>query len=99
MLEKVIENFGVKNQYVLQTRHGKVFQSYDLTIALIPDPSKNDNAIYLDRTYWDTSVTTLKYLKKFLGVDTKKEIEQGIKEGKYVLTFLNYMKTDGSDEK
>ena len=44
--------------------------------------------IYLDRNYWDYSVTTSKYRNLFLG-ETKRETEKKIKSGEYILTDLN----------
>jgi hypothetical protein len=97
---KSVENFEgrngkVKNQFIIQTDKGLVFQSYQSVIAakirtakgltsLLPDPFK----VYLDSNYWDYSVTTGKYRNQFLG-ETKKETEAKIKSGEYILIDLN----------
>ena len=70
----------VKNQYKSKIQHAKsitwYFQSYDSMIAKFT--TKNQK-LYLDKTYWDYSVTTLKYLKEFLydfiGYVSKDEIK------------------------
>jgi len=88
----------VVNQYIIETNQGKYFQSYESMIAFIPNnPRKlyldnRDNKkwnILLDETYWDYSRTSLKYLNIFLGTTSKKQIEQRIKSGEYILTDLN----------
>jgi hypothetical protein len=76
-------NGPVRNQFIIQTDKGLVFQSYSTIIA-----AKIKGKIYLDSASWDCSVTTGKYRNIFLG-ETKKETERAIKEGKYVLTELN----------
>ena len=47
-----------------------------------------DGKTFLDKTYWNYSVTTGKYRNQFLG-ETKKETEAKIKSGEYILTDLN----------
>jgi len=64
-----------KNQVIIKGE----FYSYDTLIAFT-----KEGQIYLT-SKWDYSRTTLKYLCQFLGVKSKKDIEQGIKEGKYLL--------------
>ena len=77
-------NGSVKNQFILTTSEGKYFQSYESVIVFIP----NDGKIQLDSTYWDYSKTTGKYRNQFLN-ETKKETEQKIASGQYILTNLN----------
>ena len=43
---------------------------------------------YLDKKYWNYSVTTSKYRNIFLE-ETKKDTEKKIESGEYVLTNLN----------
>ena len=74
---------SVKNQFVIQTDKGLVFQSYETIIA-----AKIAGKVYLDQNSWDYSVTTGKYRNLFLG-ETKKETEQKIKNGEYILIDLN----------
>ena len=69
---------------------GKMFQSFDSNIAFI---SKHVhglpcNIVWLDRFYWDYSVTTGKYRNQFLN-ETKKETQAKIDSGTYILTNLN----------
>jgi len=76
----------VANQFIIETEDGEYFQSYRTIIAFRP----NNGRTVLDTDSWDYSVTTLKYLKEFLGTrDSKKDIEKRIKEGTYETTSLN----------
>ena len=64
--------------------HGEMFQSYNSNIAFITEHGET----YLDKKYWDYSVTTGKYRNEFLGegiTETRKKIESG----EYVLVDLN----------
>jgi hypothetical protein len=74
----------VLNQFIIQTDKGLYFQSYNSIIAFKPLNGK----IQLDKNLWDCSVTTGKYRNLFLN-ETKKETEQKIKDGHYILTDLN----------
>lgn len=65
-----------------------IFQSYDKTIVSIIKENSIIVRVLLDEHYWDYSISTGKYRNKFLG-ETKKETEQKIKSGEYVLTDLN----------
>ena len=76
-------NGPVKNQFIIQTDKGSVFQSYSTIIA-----AKVDGKTYLDANSWDYSVTTGKYRNIFLG-ETKAETEKKIKNGQYILADLN----------
>ena len=67
----------------------ETFQSYNATIATkVYDLDDTVSQIYLDKVYWNYSVTTGKYRNIFLG-ETKKETEAKIKSGEYILTDLN----------
>jgi hypothetical protein len=73
----------IPNQFEIQTDKGLVFQSYSSVIA-----AKVGGKVYLDADKWDYSVTTGKYRNQFLR-ETKKETENKIKTGQYILTELN----------
>ena len=82
----------VANQFIITTDEGEFFQSYSTIIAFNPvyKPAMKERKIVLDKGSWNYSVTTLKYLKRFLGSSySKKEIEQRIKDGTYKLADLN----------
>ena len=74
----------IANQFEIWTDDSRIFQSYKSIIAKIMD----NGEIYLDRNYWDYSVTTGKFRNLFLG-ETKRETEKKIKSGEYILTDLN----------
>jgi len=63
------------------------FQSYDSVIVKKVYHTYGTK-ICLDREYWDYSKTTGKYRKQFLG-ESKKETQQKIDDGTYLLTNLN----------
>lgn len=74
----------VPNQFIIIDKNkGVYFQSYNSIIA-----KKKAGRVYLDKRYWDYSVTTGKYRNQFLG-ETRKETEAKIKSGEYILTDLN----------
>ena len=75
-----------KNQTVIEERATgkKEFYSYDSLIATI-----ENNTITLDQKLWKFSQTTTKYLCKFLGYRSKKNIEEAIKNGLFKLSNLN----------
>jgi hypothetical protein len=77
------KNGPVKNQFIIQTDKGTVFQSYNSLIA-----AKVDGKVFLDEYRWNYSVTTSKYRNIFLR-ETKEKTEQKIKSGEYILTNLN----------
>jgi len=82
-----VTQFHSKNQFIIDTHEGTYFQSYKSIIAFLP---LDCSPIILDEVYWDYSPTTSKYLNKFLRITGgRKEILDGIKSGKYVLTNLN----------
>lgn len=77
------KNGPVKNQFIIYTDKGAVFQSYRTVIA-----ARIEGKIYLDENNWDYSRTTSKYRNLFLR-ETKKETEAKIASGEYTLTNLN----------
>ena len=71
-----VEQFQVKNQFLIHAESGVYFQSYNTIIAFID----NEGKITLDEDKWDYSVTTSKNRNKFTGLttqETKKKIESG----------------------
>ena len=71
-----VEQFHVKNQFLIHAESGVYFQSYNTIIAFID----NEGKITLDVDKWDYSSTTSKYRNKFTGLttqETKKKIESG----------------------
>lgn len=78
----------VANQFVIKLDDGYYFQSYETVIAYMP-LNYNQESIILDPD-WAYSVTTLKYLKQFLGInESKKRIEKLIDLGIYKVESLN----------
>ena len=73
----------IANQFVIYTDTGSIFQSYNSSIVKI-DSGKT----YLDKDTWDYSKTTGKYRNIFLN-EKKKDTENKIKSGEYILTDLN----------
>ena len=76
---------AIPNQFIIDGEYFTYFQSYDSIIAKI---GKTRGLIYLDKTYWDYSVTTSKYRNQFLN-ETTEETKEKIKDGTYILTDLN----------
>lgn len=74
----------VPNQFIINTKQGKYFQSYKSIIAFID----NNDKVTLDEYYWDYSRTTGKYRNEFLG-EYIEETRDKIKSGKYKLANLN----------
>jgi len=74
----------VPNQFIIRTKEGVYFQSYNSIIAFQPYNGKTQ----LDRRTWNYSTTTGKYRNQFLG-ETKKETERKIADGTYELADLN----------
>jgi hypothetical protein len=75
----------VPNQFEIYDDNGnRFFQSYSSVIAKIDKTGKT----YLDKRFWDYSVTTGKYRNKFLS-ETKAETQKKINSGEYILTDLN----------
>jgi len=75
---------GVANQYILISKEGLYFQSYQTIIAFID----NDARVFLDEDNWDYSTTTGKYRNQFLG-EKKAETQRKIDNGTYKLKDLN----------
>ena len=88
----------IANQFIIyDDNNNKYFQSYKSIIAKIENNDviesiginyQRNKKVYLDKNYWDYSVTTGKYRNIFLN-ETKKETEKKIKDGGYTLTNLN----------
>jgi hypothetical protein len=74
-----VEQFHVKNQFLIYTEDGVYFQSYNSIIAFKPYGNKK---IRIGKD-WDYSVTTGKYRNLFLN-ETKKDTEQNLKDGTYI---------------
>ena len=74
----------IANQFVISTREGSYFQSYNSVIAFI----NNEGRVFLDRNKWDYSTTTGKYRNIFLG-ENKRLTEKRINNNNYVLIDLN----------
>lgn len=81
----MVSNRGNKiaNQFIIYTTEGSIFQSYSSTIVKI-----DNGKTYLDINKWDYSKTTGKYRNIFLN-ENKKQTEEKIKNGEYILTDLN----------
>ena len=81
----MVSNKGNKiaNQFIIYTTEGSIFQSYNSTIVKI-----ENGKTYLDINKWDYSKTTGKYRNIFLN-ENKKQTEEKIKSGEYILTDLN----------
>tara|TARA_B100000029_G_scaffold114532_1_gene106999 strand:- start:1313 stop:1579 length:267 start_codon:yes stop_codon:yes gene_type:complete len=81
----MVSNKGNKiaNQFIIYTTEGSIFQSYNSTIVKI-----ENGKTYLDINTWDYSKTTGKYRNIFLN-ENKKQTEEKIKSGEYILTDLN----------
>ena len=76
----------VENQVEVEAGGLDYFFSYGTLVAV-----RQGGEIVLDETYWHCSVTTLKYLKVWLGFSgiTKKDIKDGIKSGRFQTARLN----------
>ena len=90
-IEQMIGRNGnpIASQFTIETDEGVYFQSYDSIICgktLYPQTIEGKQVrVWLDKDYWDYSVTTEKYRNQFLG-ETKKETEKKIRSGEYKLT-------------
>jgi hypothetical protein len=73
----------IANQFEIRTETAVYFQSYRSIIVKV-----EGGKTYLDPVYWDYSRTTGKYRNIFLS-ESKKETEQKIKKGIYILIDLN----------
>ena len=91
-----VSQFHTRNQFLI-TEHGRgalgnfivreTFQSYKSVIA-VKTVWKDRTDIVIDSAYWDYSVTTGKYLNKFLGEDKSATLKK-LKSGEYKLEDLN----------
>ena len=70
----------VPNQFVITTKFGRMFRSYDSNIAFIPN---DEDVIYLGRD-WNYSATTGKYRNEFLGCGVA-DVKAMLKSGKAIL--------------
>lgn len=87
IVNNLTSNSGNKiaNQFRITDDNGNYyFQSYESIIVKID----NNNQVWLDKKYWDYSVTTGKYRNIFLHED-KKTTQKKIDSGEYILTNLN----------
>ena len=76
---------GVVNQFVIDTTNFKYFQSYQSVVVRI---DKQTRQVVLS-SHWNYSVTTSKYVYKFLRdngiyVYNKKDVLSKIKEGEFI---------------
>lgn len=85
-VENMVSSKGnnIVNQFIITTKDGCYFQSYNSIIAF----QSNDGKIILDSHYWDYSVTTGKYRNIFLN-ESKQETIKKIDSGEYKLDDLN----------
>jgi len=87
---KIANQFTIHDDY-----NNKFFQSYNSIIIKIENYFDNSkpNKTYLDKNYWDYSVTTMKHLYNFLrqwGYDlNKKKVLELIEDGVFTITNLN----------
>ncbi len=80
MKQVSVQQFHVKNQFLIDTPTHRYFQSYN-SIILVED--KQTGKIALDKNYWDYSNTTGKYRNRYLNegiAETRKKIEKGVYE-------------------
>jgi|TARA_B100001939_G_C16599286_1_gene470274 hypothetical protein len=69
------------NQYIISVDDRKVFQSYNSKVA-----EKNDGQIILYEPYWNMfSATTNKYLLRFLGELSIKDVRAKVESGEYTV--------------
>lgn len=78
-----VEQHEHKNQFIIFTDDGIVFQSYDTNIAFIGRHGKVTLGYY-----WDYSATTRKHLysflrkySKYVSINSKREVEKLIRSG------------------
>ena len=76
-----------KNQFKVHKDDGVYFESYGTIIA----KRGTRGHITLDMCYWDYSITTLQYLKQFLGLEdsTTAEIQSRIDSEMYKTANFN----------
>jgi hypothetical protein len=70
-----------KNQYIITEGVRKIFESYESIVA-----EKNDGQIILYEPYWNMfSATTNKYLLRFLGELSIKDVRAKVESGEYTV--------------
>ena len=75
----------VSNQFLIHTKEGVYFQSYNSIIAFKPHDNRRTQ---IDSYFWDYSITTTKYRNEFLRESTA-ETRAKIESKEYLLTNLN----------
>lgn len=84
------------NQFVINTENATYLQSYNSVVCKI---DKSTNKVTLSN-HWNYSVTTSKYLYRFLNENTslgklnKKEVKNLISKGEIILLLLPSIKID-----
>ena len=74
------------NQFVIHTREGVYFQSYNTLIARRGYDYGEDGNVLLQEGYWNNySATTNRYLNMFLRTGGVAEIRERVASGKYVV--------------
>jgi len=73
----------VANQFEIREGTNTYFQSYETIIAVY-----TNTGLVLDKNAMDYSVTTSRYLYQFTN-QTRKELTEGIKEGRITVEDLN----------
>jgi len=73
----------VLNQFIISINNIIYYQSYDSIIA-----RKENGSIYLDPDYYNYSVTTKKYLLRFLGIENK-IFKDNLKNNVYIFEKMN----------
>jgi hypothetical protein len=82
-----VEQFHLKNQFIIKTSDGTYFQSYNSIIAF--EPSEFGKKTVLDKYLWNYSTTTGKYRNLFLCDSGIAETRKKIESGEYILDSLN----------
>lgn len=80
MKPKVSNPWDVPNQFIIRTKDGEYFQSYDSIIVYRP----NEGKLQLGKN-WKYSKTTSKYRSLYLNGETTAETVQHLEDGTYVL--------------
>jgi len=75
----------VANQFIIESAHHTIFQSYS---TIIGAKDKESGEVCLDEDSWNYSPTTSKYRNQWLGITTK-ETKDRIASGKIKLYKLN----------
>lgn len=75
---------SIANQFIIKHNGCEYFQSYDSVIAKV----NRNNKVFLDKHYWNYSLTTSRYRNEFLGENTQITRDK-IASGEYKLVDLN----------